>query len=147
MCGWRVRLDAIAEGQRVLPGAGAGASGEVGAESPRTVRPVPDDQWVIVAWLWQVFRHDLAPVVSGLRYADGRYQAVPLQRFPSPDGAGCLAWRSHPNTGEDAPMGFGFAVIEGLAYGRRSVTGFWVAPAVRLEENGRICNTAESAVY
>lgn len=90
---------------------------------------------MIVAWLWQVFRHDLAPVVNGLPYADGRYQAAQLQRFPSPDGAGYLAWRAHPNTGEDAPVGF--AVIEGLAASHRSVTGFWVAPAVRREGIGR----------
>ena len=105
------------------------------AGSPLSIRPVADDQWVIVAWLWQAFRHDLAPIVNGLPYADGRYQAAPLARFPSPDGAGYLAWRPHPNTGEDAPLGF--ALIEGLTGGRRSVTGFWVAPAVRREGIGR----------
>lgn len=94
-----------------------------------------DDQWVIVAWLWQAFRHDLALIVNGLPYADGRYQAAPLRRFPSPDGAGYLAWRAHPNTGEDAPVGF--AVIEGLTGDRRSVTGFWVAPVVRRAGIGR----------
>jgi hypothetical protein len=102
--------------------------------SPLTVRPVSDDQWVIVAWLWQLFRHDLAPIVNGLPYADGRYQAAQLKRLPSPDGAGYLAWRPHPNTGEDAPVGF--AVIEGLTGDRRSVAGFWVAPAVRREGIG-----------
>lgn len=90
---------------------------------------------MIVAWLWQVFRHDLATIVNGLPYADGRYQAAELKRFPSPDGAGYLAWRAHPNTGEDAPVGF--AVIDGLTGDRRSVTGFWVAPAVRREGIGR----------
>ena len=115
----------------------AGADGPGAADSgrPFSVHPVSDDQWVIVAWLWQVFRHDLAPIVNGLPYADGRYQAAQLQRFPSPDGAGYLAWRAHPNTGEDAPVGF--AVVEGLTGHRRSVTGFWVAPAVRREGIGR----------
>jgi predicted acetyltransferase len=96
---------------------------------------VADGQWVIVAWLWQAFRHDLATIVNGLPYADGRYQAAPLARFPSPDGAGYLAWRAHPNTGEDAPVGF--AMIDGLTGERRSVTGFWVAPAVRGTGIGR----------
>ena len=114
---------------------GAGGPGAVDSGRPFSVRPVSDDQWVIVAWLWQVFRHDLAPIVNGLPYADGRYQAAQLQRFPSPDGAGYLAWRAHPNTGEDAPVGF--AVIEGLTSDRRSVTGFWVAPAVRRTGIGR----------
>ena len=99
------------------------------------IRPVADDQWAIVAWLWQAFRHDLALIVNGLPYADGRYQAAPLAQFPSPDGAGYLAWRAHPRTGEDAPVGF--ALIDGLTGGRRSVAGFWVAPAVRGEGVGR----------
>jgi predicted acetyltransferase len=95
---------------------------------------VPDNG-VIVAWLWQLFRHDLAAIVNGLPYADGRYQAAQLDRFPSPDGVGYLAWRGHPNTGQDAPVGF--ALIEGLTGDRRSVTGFWVAPVVRREGIGR----------
>ncbi len=140
----RVRLEAIAESQAGAArrcklgwviGAGADGSGEAGSGRPFSIRPVSDDQWVTVAWLWQVFRHDLASVVNGLPYADGRYQAAQLQRFPSPGGAGYLAWRAHPNTGEDAPVGF--ALIEGLTGGHRSVTGFWVAPAVRREGIGR----------
>ena len=94
-----------------------------------------DDQWTVVAWLWQLFRHDLATVVNGLPYADGRYQAAALERFPSPDGAGYLAWRAHPRTGEDAPIGF--ALIDGLERDRRSIPGFWVAPVVRREGVGR----------
>jgi predicted acetyltransferase len=96
---------------------------------------VSDDQWVIVAWLWQAFRHDLATIVNGLPYADGRYQAARLDLFPSPDGAGYLAWQPHPNTGEDAPVGF--AVIDGLIRDRRFVAGFWVAPPVRRAGIGR----------
>jgi hypothetical protein len=96
---------------------------------------VLDDQWGIVAWLWQLFRHDLASIVNGLPYADGRYQSAQLKELPSPKGAGYLAWRSHPKTGEDAPVGF--AVVDGLESDRRSVVGFWVAPVVRRGGVGR----------
>jgi predicted acetyltransferase len=115
--------------------ADAGGPGETDSARSFSIRPVADGQWVIVAWLWQAFRHDLATIVNGLPYADGRYQAAQLERFPSPDGVGYLAWRAHPNTGEDAPVGF--AVIDGLTGDRRSVVGFWVAPAVRREGIGR----------
>jgi hypothetical protein len=40
------------------------------------IEPVADEQWTIVAWLRQAFRHDLALIVNGLPYADGRYQAA-----------------------------------------------------------------------
>lgn len=83
----------------------------------------------MVAWLWQLFRHDLALIVDGLPYADGRYQAAALVRFPSADTAGYLAWRPHPKTGEDAPVGF--ALVDGLLGARRSMVGFWTAPVVR----------------
>jgi len=96
---------------------------------------VADDEWQIVAWLWQLFRHDLALIVHGLPYADGRYQAAQLAQFPSPDGAGYLAWRAHPNTGADAPVGF--ALVSGLRDVRRRIVGFWVAPVVRREGVGR----------
>ena len=111
------------------------AGGPAGPDPLLSIRPVAEDEWTIVAWLWQAFRHDLAPIVHGLPYADGRYQAALLDRFPSPDGAGYLAWRPHPNTGADAPVGF--ALIEGLTGARRSVAGFWVAPAVRGAGVGR----------
>jgi predicted acetyltransferase len=96
---------------------------------------VSDDQWEIVGWLWQAFRHDLALIVHGLPYADGRYQAAELRKYPSPDGAAYLAWRPHPNTGQDAPVGF--AVVSGLQGQRRSVAAFWVAPVVRRDGVGR----------
>lgn len=99
------------------------------------IRPVANDQWEIVAWLWQLFRHDLAGIVNGLPYGDGRYQAARLTEFPSPDVAGYLAWRAHPKTGEDAPVGF--ALVDGIANTQRSVVGFWVAPVVRREGVGR----------
>ena len=98
--------------------------------APRVdVRPVGDDEWDVVAWLWQLFRHDLADVVGGLPYGDGRYQAAELEKFPSPGRAGYLAWAPHPRTGEDAPVAF--ALVDGLEADRRSVVGFWVAPVVR----------------
>ena len=99
------------------------------------IRLVEDDQWETVAWLWQAFRHDLAPIVHGLPYADGRYNRGQLAAFPSADGVGYLAWRPHPNTGEDAPIGF--ALVDGLLADRRTFAGFWIAPAARRGGTGR----------
>jgi len=99
------------------------------------VRAVLDDEWGIVAWLWQAYRNDLSIVVNGFPYADGRYQAARLKKYPSPDAVGYLAWRAHPKTGEEAPIAF--AVVEGLEGVRRSIEGFWVAPAARREGAGR----------
>jgi predicted acetyltransferase len=106
-----------------------------GQATPFLVRPVGEDQWGIVAWLWQCFRHDLAPIVSGLPYADGRYQTDELAAFPMPDGAGYLAWRPHLKTGEEAPIGF--ALVDGLTSEQRSLVALWVAPAIRREGVGR----------
>lgn len=116
----------------------SGSAAEPGCISYSTgvsVRTVSDDQWGIVAWLWQLFRHDLATIVNALPYADGRYQAAQLDGFPSQNGTGYLAWRAHPKTHENAPLGF--AVVDGLDGDRRSVVGFWVAPVVRREGIGR----------
>jgi predicted acetyltransferase len=115
--------------------ADAAESDAAGSSRDVSIRPVSDGQWAIVAWLWQLFCHDLAIIVNALPYGDGRYQAAELERFPSPDGAGYLAWRTHPKTGKDAPVGF--AVIDGLESGRRSVAAFWVAPVARREGIGR----------
>lgn len=118
-----------------------GLNGAMGAPDSARSAPgvrlaaVSNDEWQIVAWLWQAYRQDMAPIVEGLPYADGRYQAAELNNCPSPNGAGYLAWRSHPKTGEDAPVGF--AVVDGLRRDRRSITGFWVAPAVRRYGVGR----------
>jgi hypothetical protein len=100
------------------------------------IRPVLDEQWSIVAWLWQSYRNDLATVVESLPYADGRYQSAPLTDLPSTDGMAYIAWRPHPKIGEDCPIGF--AVIKGLTESRRSIEGFWVAPVVRNEGVGSI---------
>ncbi len=113
-----------------LPGEGRQAAG-----AAISIRPVTDEQWLVVSWLWQLYRHDLAPVVNGLPYADGRYHTAELERFPSPDGAGYLAWRPHPNTGTDSPIGF--ALVGGLSTERRSVVAFWVSPLVRRAGVGR----------
>jgi predicted acetyltransferase len=99
-----------------------------------TIRPVDDDQWPVLAWLWQCFRHDLAPAVSGLPYADGRYQTQGLPERHTPDETTYLAWRDHPNTGQPAPVGF--AVVSGLTAERRSLSALWVAPVVRREGVG-----------
>ena len=101
-----------------------------------TVLPVVAEQWTIVAWLWQSYRNDLATVVKGLPYSDGRYQTARLDEFPSDDALAYIAWRPHPKTGEDAPIGF--AVIKGLTGDRRSIEGFWVAPVVRREGVGSL---------
>jgi predicted acetyltransferase len=93
------------------------------------LRTVGDDEWPVVAWLWQAFRQDLSPIVHGLPYADGRYQARALEGFPSADGVGHLASAPHPNTGEDAPVAF--ALVDGLSGERRTIAAFWVAPPLR----------------
>ena len=100
-----------------------------------SVRPVADDQWPVVAWLWQDFRHDLAPVVHGFPYADGRYRHEWLDEYPSPDRCGYLAWAPHPNTGEDAPVGF--ALVRGLDTTTRTMQAFFVVPAARRSGLGR----------
>lgn len=99
------------------------------------VRPVVDGEWEALSWLWQCFRHDLATIVSGLPYADGRYQTRGLPNGPAPDVAAYLAWRPHPKTGESAPIGF--AVVDGLTRDRRALAALWVAPVVRREGVGR----------
>jgi predicted acetyltransferase len=99
------------------------------------VRPVRDDQWDVVAWLWQGFRHDLAPVVQGFPYADGRYRHEWLDEYPAPDRCGYLAWSPHPNTGEDAPVAF--ALVRGLDASARAMQAFSVVPAARRGGLGR----------
>lgn len=99
------------------------------------VAPVADDQWDVVAWLWQDFRHDLGTIVHGFPYADGRYQHAGLDGFPRPDGAGYLAWQPHPKTGEDAPVGF--ATVSAIGSGRCGLDAFFVVPATRRAGLGR----------
>ena len=105
-------------------------------EVPISIRAVSDEQWGILRWLWQAFRQDLASLVEGFPYADGRYQAAVLERYPHAGGAGYLAWRPHPKTGEDAPVGF--ALVDGLKGERRSIVGFWITPAARRDGVGRV---------
>jgi predicted acetyltransferase len=93
------------------------------------VRPVDDDQWDIVAWLWQDFRHDMASIVNGFPYADGRYRHEWLDEYPGPGRVGYLAWAPHPNTGELAPVAF--ALVKGLDTERHALASFFVVPAAR----------------
>ena len=111
-----------------------GGLGGVSAEVAFSIRLVSDEQLSILAWLWQSYRHDLATIVNGLPYSNGRYQAALLDEFPTVDGSAYMAWRAHPKTGEDAPIGF--AVIKGLTGDRRSIEGFWITPVVRREGVG-----------
>ena len=99
------------------------------------VRPVADDQWAVIGWLWQDFRHDLARVVDGFPHADGRYRHEWLDAYPAADRCGYLAWAPHPDTGEDAPIAF--ALVRGLGPDRelardeRVMQAFFVVPAAR----------------
>jgi predicted acetyltransferase len=99
------------------------------------IRPVHEDQWGILAWLWQDFRHDLAPVVGGFPYGNGRYRHEWLDEYPAPDRCGYLAWSPHPNTGEEAPIGF--ALVRGLDDAARTMQSFFVVPAARRGGVGR----------
>jgi predicted acetyltransferase len=109
------------------------------------VREVGSEQWKIVAWLWQAYRHDLATIVGALPYEDGRYQAALLSEFPRPDSAAYMAWRPHPKSGDDAPIGF--VIVSGLTQQRRTVDGFWVAPVARRSGVGRAFATNVLARY
>lgn len=99
------------------------------------IRPVGDGDWSTLGWLWQCFRHDLAVVVGGLPYADGRYQTRGLPERPAADVAAYLAWLPHPKAGGPAPVAF--AVVDGLTGPRRSIAALWVAPVVRKDGLGR----------
>ncbi len=92
------------------------------------VRPVAGDDWTVVSWLWQAFRNDLSEIVGGLPRADGRYHHAVLDAYPgSPDHAGFLLWVE----GEHGPAPVGFALVDGVRSGSRSIGGFWVVPAAR----------------
>ncbi|HET6152188.1 MAG TPA: GNAT family N-acetyltransferase [Marmoricola sp.] len=99
------------------------------------VRAVADDEWPVVGWLWQAFKHDLAPIVSGFPYADGRYQHAVLDGYPGAGRTGYLAWEPHPNTGEQAPVAF--ALVDGLDDEVRDMAAFFVVPASRRVGTGR----------
>ena len=96
---------------------------------------VEDDQWEIVAWLWQAFRNDLAPVLNAFPYADGRYRHARLEEYPGPDREGWLAWDPHPNTGELAPTGF--SLVSGIGTPAQALAEFFVVPAARRGGTGR----------
>jgi predicted acetyltransferase len=98
--------------------------------------PVGDDQWEIVAWLWQAFRNDLAQVVSNsYPYPDGRYNVAPLEGYPGPGREGWLAWAPHPQLGEDAPVAV--ALLSSVGTAQQSLSHFFVVPAARRTGVGR----------
>jgi GNAT superfamily N-acetyltransferase len=100
------------------------------------VRPVADDEWPIVAWLYQDFRHDLAPVVNGFPYADGRYRHDWLDEYPGPGRIGYIAWTPHPNASDElGPIAF--ALVKGLEGERREMAAFFVVPAARADGIGK----------
>jgi hypothetical protein len=99
------------------------------------VRPVRDQEWDVLSWLWQCFRHDLALAVSALPYPDGCYQTEDLPRSPGEDHVAYLAWRPHPRTDEPAPVAF--ALVTGLEGGRRNFAALWVAPVARRDGLGQ----------
>ena len=91
---------------------------------------VDDDQWEVVAWLWQAFRNDMASVVSAsFPFPDGRYNPGQLEGYPSPDAEGWLAWAPHPQLGEEAPVGF--ALVGDIGGPEQALRQFFVVPAAR----------------
>lgn len=94
------------------------------------VRRVADDQWEIVAWLWQAFRNDMASVVSeSYPYPDGRYNARQLGDYPGDGTEGWLAWAPHPQVGELAPIAF--ALVGDIGTPDQALRQFFVVPAAR----------------
>ena len=89
-----------------------------------------DDDWSVVSWLWQAFRHDLAPILGAYPGADGRYNHAQLDTWSAaPDTAAYVAWEG------EAPVGF--AVVIRLAAPPFGMGAFWVAPVVRRAGLGR----------
>ena len=74
-----------------------------------TIRPVGDDEWELIAWLWQAYRSDLASIVRGLPYADGRYAHGPLDGFM----VGRMDGDRYPTLTGDAHRGLQFIHIYG----------------------------------
>lgn len=86
------------------------------------------DDWSVVSWLWQAYRHDISHVTGGLPRANGRYSTRDLNPAPgSRNHAGYVWWEQN----ERGPSPGGFAVVSGLTGARRSIDGFWVAPPLR----------------
>jgi predicted acetyltransferase len=99
--------------------------------------PVGDDQWEIVAWLWQAFRNDMAQVVSqSYPSPDGRYSTTPIDGYPGPGRDGWLAWAPHPRLGDEVPVAF--ALVSGIGTPEQALAHFFVVPAVRRTGLGRV---------
>ena len=105
------------------------------------LRPVasPSDLEVL-AWLWQCFRHDLAGVVHGRPYADGRYSVVGLPTAVTDDVAAYLLHEPHPNGAVPAPVGF--VVLADLDSPPVDVAAAWVSPVLRGSGTGAAMVTA-----
>lgn len=99
------------------------------------VAPVSHEEWPVVAWLWQDFRHDLAAVSGGFPLADGRYRHEWLDQYPGPGRVGYLARVPHPVTFEPSPIAF--ALVKGLDTPRAALQSFFVVPAARRYGVGR----------
>ncbi len=100
------------------------------------IRPVAEDQWSIVAWLYQDFRHDLASVVNGFPYSDGRYRHEWLDEYPAADRFGYLVWAPHPNHSDElAPIAF--ALVKQVDESHRELAALFVVPAARYDGLGR----------
>ena len=99
------------------------------------VRPVEGQaDWTVVSWLWQAYRHDLAPVVGAYPRPDGRYNHAWLDAWAtSDDAAGYLLEQDVRD--ETTPVGF--AVVNRLREGPRGMGAFWIAAPVRRTGVGR----------
>ncbi|MFC4783647.1 GNAT family N-acetyltransferase [Nocardioides sp. MAHUQ-72] len=93
-------------------------------------RATGGQDWTVIAWLWQAYRQDLAPIVGAFPRSDGRYNHAWLDDWAvSEDAAGYLAHEG------EAPVAF--AVVNRLREGPRGIGAFWVAPVVRRSGLGR----------
>ena len=66
--------------------------------------------------------------MHGFPYADGRYQHAWLDEYPARTAPATSSWQPHPNTGEDAPVGF--AIGHRVGHGPRGMRrSSWCPPA------------------
>ena len=98
--------------------------------SAPTLRPFTDEDRAVVERLWQLYRHDLSehrdshPDASGL-FKPGRLPTF----FGDPDRCGYLVIRGG--------LPVGFALVQGVASGPRTIAEFFVVRSVRRQGVGR----------
>ncbi len=100
-------------------------------------RAAEPDDWDAIAWMWQAYRNDLAPIVHGFPLPDGRYNTAVLDSYRGSDLV-YLAVQPHPNVRAEAPVGF--AIVDdshGHDTERLVMAAFWTAPAARRQGLGR----------